>query len=130
MGICPCLSAEAAALDVIFVLQQVLASSHANAARLAFLNNIQAHPQPHQQEHLHRQQLTRPLQLVAQPRGGRYHRWPAGAVGRRSHGMLAAASTARRKTSGFNARGRQKLQQRSRPTYGTELKGLACLVSR
>ena len=101
-GIVPGLPAAAANLATMAVLQQLLASNHAIAARLTCLETTQVHP--HEQEPQQQQpQHTQPLQQVV--------RRPVELVGRRGHGMSASASAGRRNPPGCDLRVRKRYRK-------------------
>jgi len=92
-GIGPGLPAAVADPAMMAVLQQLLASNHAIAARLTCLENSQAHPQQQEQQQQQQPQEIQPPQQGAQPPGGAIAGgllapWAGGAMG----GQLLPAS--------------------------------------
>ena len=85
-GIYPGPPVTAADPAMLAVLQKLLASNHAIAARLTCLENNQAEPQQLQQQQQQHPQQQQPLQHVAQPPGGAIAGgllapWAGGAMG-------------------------------------------------
>ena len=69
-GIGPDLPAAAADPAMMAVLQKLLENNREIAARLSFLESIQAHPQQQQQQEQQQEQQIQPLQRVALLPGG------------------------------------------------------------